>query len=647
MREQRGFALITALIMVVVVAALVMAHYFTTSVDLATTKANVDSTTGFYSAEAGLNLRGEAIRQRFLGYSRPSGTSPDGDPSCSTGSLGAGDFRCIDYDINGRIVTTFVVEDPGNAAGGSAIVIPEGEMFSGLNATQFRYSAFSEARPPNDDRPEARLEMVFRSRLVSMFQFAAFYDKDLEILPGPSMTLNGRVHANGDLYLNAENTLSINGQVTVADRRNGTGGDLYRRRKNNNACAGTVRVDDNDASTNPNPAVACGNPLEQDPYLDGWNGRILTNVDTLTVPAPEEFDPGAFYWQQADVRIVLNVTGGVPRIEVRNVDQTLDVGASARLNDLADTTCAAIDTAPPYATAAAAGSRLPHPSPGARAVEWSPGTFLNNREGTGDAARIWMLEVDVRALLDCLTQNRELLLGFGPGGTPLDIDDDRGGGQVWYFTVLGPASGAVSNNYGVRLRNGARLAATVAGAPAILGLTVVSDQAMYVQGDFNLNGAGNADWRPASFLADSINILSNAWDTGGTAKDATSRQTNLNDRVAASTTVNAAILAGTDTTGGTEGVAGQGGAYNGGLENYPRLHENWGGRTLTYRGSLVSLNRPRHVNGAWQIGGRFYAAPGREWDYDARFNNVNNLPPLAPQFVYLRQELFVRDFDRP
>ncbi len=628
MKEQQGFALLTALIMLAVLAVLVTAHFFTTSVELATTKAAVDSTTGFYAAEAGLNLRGEAIRQRFLGYTLPSGASPDA--ACQGGSPGSGDFACQAYTINHRTVTTYVVEDPNNAQGGSQIVIPPGELFGGLSALESRYSVFSEAKPPNDDRPEARLEMVFRSRLVPMFQFAAFYNKDLEILPGPDMLLNGRIHVNGDLYLNAGRTLEIAGQVTVSERADGTGGNLYRRRKDNAQCTGTVRVDDLDASTNPNPAVGCGNPVPQQ-TLDAWNGQIRTGLDTLTVPEPREFDPGEFYWQQADLRVVLNLLANPPRIEVRRADQTVNWLATDILNDTTNPTCRALDTAPPY-LGVPGSFGVPHPAPGTRAVEWSNGTFFDNRERD----RIWMLEVDVQALFNCLTQNSDTFFGFG-----IDIDEASGGGQVWYLSVFGPQANAL-NNYGVRLRNGSRLAATVPAAPQIRGLTVVTDQAVYIQGDYNLDGPGGADWRPASVLADSLNILSNAWNAAG--KDADSSV--WNRRRANNTTVNAAFLAGTDTTGNQEGVGGQGGAYNGGLENYPRLHENWDDRTLAYQGSFVSLDRPRRVNGAWRYGNPVYTAPNRNWRYDIRFNNVNNLPPLTPQFVYLRQELFVRDFER-
>src|SRR5437879_12489246 len=55
-----------------------------------------------------------------------------------------------------------------------------------------------------------------------MFQFASFYNGDLELVPSPNMVINGRLHTNGDLYLNSDDCgsatsrgLNILGQITV------------------------------------------------------------------------------------------------------------------------------------------------------------------------------------------------------------------------------------------------------------------------------------------------------------------------------------------------------------------------------------------------------------------------------------------------
>ena len=72
--------------------------------------------------------------------------------------------------------------------------------------------------------------------------------------------------------------------------------------------------------------------------------------------------------------------------------------------------------------------------------------------------------------------------------------------------------------------------------------------------------------------------------------------------------------------------------------------EDWSGVDLTFLGSLVSLDTPRHVDGAWGYGDPYYLPPDRVWGFDLDFEDPLLVPPLSPVLVYLRQELFVRQF---
>jgi len=80
------------------------------------------------------------------------------------------------------------------------------------------------------------LTRVFQVSRTPTTQFAILYDDDLEINPGPSMTIRGRVHSNADLYLGCNNTLTVDTNYLRAV------GGLYRRRKDNTSSNGTVRV---------------------------------------------------------------------------------------------------------------------------------------------------------------------------------------------------------------------------------------------------------------------------------------------------------------------------------------------------------------------------------------------------------------------
>lgn len=173
-----------------------------------------------------------------------------------------------------------------------------------------------------------------------------------------------------------------------------------------------------------------------------------------------------------------------------------------------------------------------------------------------------------------------------------------------------------SANPGIRLTNASEIYRTG-------GLTLVSNDPVYVQGNYN-----NTNEKPASVICDSLNLLSNNWS------DAKSTQ-GVNNRVANTTTVNCAFVAGVDTTSS--------GNYNGGLENYPRLHEKWTGIQLNIKGSFVALWNSSVADGAWRYGDPQYTAPTRNWSYNTNFNNTANLPPFTPWAVEARRIAWWKD----
>ena len=635
-RKNQGFAIITALLLIVVLGAMAVTFFSLTKTELNTTTAVADSTKGFYAAEAGLNVRGAQIRSTFNGFQRPEGSPPTSENPCLDGDNGSGNFACDDsLIIQGRTVRTYAEErtcldtgtggnvandgicDTDTATVGGArlptvITIEQNDRFAGLNAQEYKYSTFSDAYNTRGEL-EARLEMVFRSRLVPLFQFAAFTDGDLELGNGPEMTLNGRVHSNENIYFAPHNKLTIGGRITSAGKVM-LGRKQGDDQRNDSSCGGDVIVrtasgQDRDISAGGSSCVA--QEITQD-NLTATGGTVRQDTAELDIPdvgvIDRDPDPDnaekAVYWNKADIRIVLDLGQDPPQPQVRSVSDTNMVALTQRLNNCPD------------------------------AVGVS-NSFHNRRENKN----IDMLDVNVEAFLNCLDDQP---------GFP-DLDDDTEGGLVVHLSVDGPDSDTI-NNYGTRLTNGAEFHEDV------VGLTVVSDQALYVQGDYN-----SENKKPASLLADSLNVLSNSWcdefknDTCAAPEYKKDRKSNERDnrnvweRQAENTVINAAMMANMDETGSTDSQGNQK-AGNGGLHNFPRMHEDWSPNgekeTLSIRGSFVSLGKPKHVEGAWSCCSRVYQPPVRDWDYDTDFNDATNLPPLSPRFVYLVQEVFMRDFEQ-
>src|SRR5262249_53691199 len=99
---------------------------------------------------------------------------------------------------------------------------------------------------------------------------------------------------------------------------------------------------------------------------------------------------------------------------------------------------------------------------------------------------------------------------------------------------------------GIRLTNGSEV---------LKPLTVVSQEPVYVQGDFNTTNK-----KGVAVICDAVNLLSNAWNDSKTASSGLP--------VATNTTYNLAFVTGNVPT------PNGGGNYSGGFENLPRFHEN-------------------------------------------------------------------------
>lgn len=665
-RPARGFTTATVLIMTGMLMALGAGLHTTMMQDTRLRGAVQGANHGFYAAEAGVNHGMGRYKDIFLNFNVPAG----GDFAPTTFTLGS---REITYQLNP--VDGYPM----------SVTMPAGRPFAGVQSTEYRYTAGSTSHGPHGNA-EATVGTEFIVDYIPLFQFLAFFQGDLEILPGVTMTLHGPIHTNGNLYLNANNTLVVEDLQPVQPTVHvSAAGMVFRGRKDAVACTGTVTIDmlqdgDGNGSLDPRTLGCAGEKTNAD--LVPWLGSLVRDQQDIVLPSPGVLDRGSGdFWDKADLRIALDldnpdVNGHYP-IVVLSVDETVDGARTARLADFINANpgrvfyndvpnpgesarnvnCGAPpvnsychnNSYPTHFVASglnmypctpdepgcmdAMGTCLGSPCFNAAYVAANGnrrGGFYNNREQQWS----YMLNVNAAALLQWNMAQ--------PAGQELvDASDVSEGGLVFFLTVLGPnADGVPSPRYGVRVFGSEDLPFPVGPADPT-GLTVVSDQALYLEGHYNRGVT--APKQPSAMMADTVNVLSTGWTrVGGCYNDCQSGQT-LGSRNALDTTVNAAFLGGVDVTSV--------GNYNGGLENYPRFHETWSGDTLTYRGSFVSLGTPQHADGIWcgtggssAAGCNIYNPPTRAWDFDTDFVDVQNLPPLTPRFVLVQQILFTETF---
>lgn len=93
------------------------------------------------------------------------------------------------------------------------------------------------------DKIEAYARQTLQVRDAPLFSHAVFYNMDLEFHPGPQMVMNGPVHANGDIWVQAVNRLEFTSNLTATgDFRYGY--MLYGDRSNPVSQSGKVWIND-------------------------------------------------------------------------------------------------------------------------------------------------------------------------------------------------------------------------------------------------------------------------------------------------------------------------------------------------------------------------------------------------------------------
>lgn len=443
----------------------------------------------------------------------------------------------------------------------------------------------------------ASVVLSVNAQSIPLFQFGVFYEEDLEILPGQPMTFVGWVHSNANMYISSNN-VTFQSQLTTPD-------SVFWQRKNANERLNGVRIHnaagsavqlDFDSRSHAGAAFVTRSTQR-------FNNRLMTGasgVRPLKLPLPGGAD--------AYTLIEPRLAGDVQMVRDVKMAWKSDWYIELDVSDLSDVCNNMVH-------ARSGGRPLPSVSECSTIFVGRTNRFYDGREDL----RPDLLDVDIGALR-----------------TWVNVAPDTRRVDILFIHLTGQDAGSSTRDYpSVRLVNGSRLPNSWSPVEAG-GLSIATSAPLYVRGDYN-----TLNWKPAAFFADAITFLSNAWED--------TQQLNFAKRSAASlTTVNAAIAAGHSATSCDWQRAGcPTPIYGGGLENFPRFLENWGGRTFRYTGSLVSLFESRLSMGNWGnntnpgfANGTYYDPPQRDWAFDIRFRDPSLLPPGTPRVGTVIQTAF-------
>lgn len=269
LRNEDGMAVLVALIMIGMMTLIGLAALSTSDDEVAISGNQMQETRAFYAAEAGLEKAAATLQVEFETTGVPPTTLPSGSDSVNNCSI------------------AYTTADDGAA---EVKTLTTGTL-AGLHALVKSFTITSTGES-SIDAAKVVMSQQFETALIPLFQFAVFYGTDLEIAPGAVMSLIGRVHSNGNMWLQSAAGLRMDSYVTAS-------GDILHGRK------GPGSVDGGDVLMK-NAAGAYVSMKEGSGWLDAndshwydssvarWNGRVQDSahgMGELNVPLTNTNDP--------------------------------------------------------------------------------------------------------------------------------------------------------------------------------------------------------------------------------------------------------------------------------------------------------------------------------------------------------------------
>ena len=303
--SESGAALVTSILILGMLSAIAITVLAVVSKESQIAGSDLKRTQAFYAAAAGIEKMTSDFNRLFLRTSRPTGPQLlliQNSPPPELTTEGYTMNQLIGLDGN---TLTRMQETQGILDGSYPRVTIQGGPFNGLSASVAPYILSSMAT--GVDGTEVALTRSMNNYLIPIFQFGMFSNRDIEIHPGPAFAFNGRVHANGNIYVT--NNMTFLAKVTTASElvkdvfRNGVVPGV----SNVALQVGAIRVPLTMGSMYGGPNILGSAPGQRGYFPTSPDGLVNTSWDSTSVaPATSGID------NQFGGQLQTRTTGGAP-----------------------------------------------------------------------------------------------------------------------------------------------------------------------------------------------------------------------------------------------------------------------------------------------------------------------------------------------
>jgi hypothetical protein len=499
-------------------------------------------------------------------------------------------------DAQGNVGKTFV-----NFAYNYSGSLPS--AYAGLfttNAPVYRIVSNVTRVNPNNGVVGAAQEDVLLA-LVPLTTWAIFYNGKLEFTQCATMTVNGRVHANGPIYVGTSASLTFNSGVSTTSTVTAPANDGQSAYVNWNT------------TFNGNPSYTT-NVASVTVSMNMTNSHFLIDIPPAGEDSMSSTGQQRLYNQAQMILLITNAPSGSTNYPTIIWTLQNSVNGAVPGNDSAKVVYTYTNATPGFLY-----TNLPFLS--------LTNQFYDRRETDTNL----LTQIDVGAYATWAVTNSKVQGKISASSqlypTILYVADQRS-----YNTVNSATRGTLP---AVRVVNGAQLPAN-----NTLGFTIATMNPLYVMGNYNVQTSGSSAAAsanttntiytvPAALLSDALTVLSSNW-SDAYSYTAYTGQSSYN---ALDTTINAAIITGTVPSTDTTATG-----NSGGVHNLPRLLQNWANNNLYLNTSILRLwdsnmgtNQFRNPNGFSPAPvNPYYNPPTRHYAFDMNFLNPAKVPPGIP-----------------